>query len=111
VESLFTTSLHISDFVQTRNEAKILTVFLLKKCLTNCFRKQFLKIENNGYGVWTIVFKTVFTYKENRKLFGISTYFFVFNFLFYEASSIFVTFFFLKKKIINKNVLIKVRIL
>jgi len=25
VESLFTTSLHISDFVQTQNEAKILT--------------------------------------------------------------------------------------
>jgi hypothetical protein len=27
VESLFTASLHISDFVQTQNEAKILTVF------------------------------------------------------------------------------------
>jgi hypothetical protein len=29
VESLFTASLHISDFVQTQNEAKILTTFTL----------------------------------------------------------------------------------
>jgi hypothetical protein len=55
-----------------------------------------------------MVFKTVFTYEENRNLFGISTYFFVFNFLFYEASSLLL----LKKIIIiNKNVLMKVRIL
>jgi hypothetical protein len=34
VESLFTTSLHISDFVQTQNEANILTFFyLLNKML------------------------------------------------------------------------------
>jgi hypothetical protein len=32
VESLFAVSLHISDFVQTQNEAKILTVcFILRR--------------------------------------------------------------------------------
>jgi hypothetical protein len=30
VESLFTASLHISDFVQTQNEAKILTTCTMK---------------------------------------------------------------------------------
>jgi hypothetical protein len=29
VESLFTASLHLSDFVQTQNEAKILTIVLV----------------------------------------------------------------------------------
>jgi hypothetical protein len=36
VESLFTVSLHISDFVQTQNEAKILTIPLTAKSRSSC---------------------------------------------------------------------------
>jgi hypothetical protein len=36
VESLFTASLHLSDFVQTQNEDKILTEFTLNSCSSQC---------------------------------------------------------------------------
>jgi hypothetical protein len=35
VESLFAASLHISDFLQTQNEAKILTISIGNQCTMN----------------------------------------------------------------------------
>jgi hypothetical protein len=58
MESMFTTSLHLSDFVQTQNEAKILTIAVLFNCTHMVWHLICLTCSSSNY-VYDVVFMII----------------------------------------------------